>query len=477
MRSHRQPTRTRRYLAPAAVFGLALCMTPVCAMAADAGRTVSNAELLERIDALEKELKSLRKDTRVLEVSDEERKKERPTAGYRDGFFVDSKDGKYKLKVGGYVQADSRWALDEADNPTVDAFTIRRARLDIRGTVAEWFDFRIMPDFAGSSLVLQDAYVDHKFAPWAVLRAGKFKSPVGLDRLQSGSSMTFIERSLVDNLIPNRDLGLQLYGDFRQGEIGYQLAVLNGVVDGGSTDTDVNDAVDVAARVFAHPFRNTSVVPLQGLGVGIAGTYGQEQGTAASPQLPQFRTSSRNSYFRYSADSPATAAGTTVADGTHWRVTPQGYYYWGPFGSLFEYGISSQDLRKGAATATTRNDAWQVRASYVLTGEANTYKGVSPENPFNFGGGGWGAWEMALRYANLDIDGETFTKGFADNTRSVSEIDSITAGVNWWLNRNILWQLNYEHSEFAKGKVIAPPSDDKDRDSEDLFLTRIQLLF
>jgi phosphate-selective porin OprO/OprP len=450
-------------------------MTPVCAMAADAGRTPSNAELLERIDALEKELKAIRKDTRVLEVSDEERKKEKPTAGYQDGFFVNSKDGKYKLKVGGYVHADSRWALDEADNRTVDAFTIRRARLDIRGTLAERFEFRLMPDFAGSSLVLQDAYVDHKFAPWAVLRAGKFKTPYGLERLQSATSLTFIERSLVDNLVPNRDLGLQLYGDFRQGEIGYQLAVLNGVVDGGSTDADVNDAVDIAARVFAHPFKNTSIVPLQGLGLGVAGTWGEEQGTAASPQLPQFRTSSRNSYFRYAADTPATAAGTTIADGTHWRVSPQAYYYWGPFGSLFEYGLSAQDLRKGDTTGTTENDAWQIRASYVLTGEANTYRGITPDNPFNFGGGGWGAWELAFRYAQLNIDGETFTDGFANRKSSASQIDALTAGINWWLNRNILWQLNYEHAAFEDGAA----TDDvlRDRDPENVFLTRIQFVF
>jgi phosphate-selective porin OprO/OprP len=471
MRPHRPPTRAHRYLAPAAVFGLALCMTPVWAMAADAGREPSNAELLERIDALEKELKALRKDTRVLEVSDEERRKEKPTAGYQDGFFVHSKDGKYKLKVGGYVHADSRWAVDDSDNPTVDSFTLRRARLDIRGTLAERFDFRLLPDFAGSSIVLQDAYVDHKFAPWAVVRAGKFKTPYGLERLQSATSLTFIERSLVDNLVPNRDLGLQLFGEFRQGEIGYQLAVLNGVVDGGSTDVDGNDAVDIAGRLFAHPFRNTSIEPLQGLGFGVAGTWGEEQGTPASPQLPQFRTSSRNSYFRYAADNPATAAGTTVADGTHWRVSPQGYFYYGPFGSLFEYGISSQDLRRGATTGTTENHAWQARASWVITGEDNTYKGIAPENPFNFGGGGWGAWEVAFRYANLDVDGETFAKGFADNLRSVSEIDSLTLGLNWWLNRNILWQLNYEHSEFSKGVATG------DRDDENVFLTRAQLVF
>jgi len=243
------------------------------------------------------------------------------------------------------------------------------------------------------------------------------------------------------------------------------------VPDGGSGDADVNDAVDVAARIFSQPFVNTTLEPLRGLGIGVAGTYGEEQGSASSPQLPQFRTSSRNVYFRYAADNPATAAGTTIASGQHWRVSPQGYFYYGPFGSLWEYGYSSQEVRKDVVTGTVDNTAWQVRASYLLTGEDASYKQIVPKNNFGFGTGGWGAWELAFRYANLDVDGAAFTKGFADPTKSVSEIDSVTAGLNWYLNPNILWALNYEHSWFDRGVKVG------NRDPENVFLTRVQFLF
>lgn len=437
----------------------------------------TQAELLERIEKLENELKQLHKDTRTLEVSDENRTKAKPVAGYQDGFFLNSPDGKtFKLKVGGYAQADSRWATDEADNPTVDSFTIRRARLDIRGTLWDRFEFRMMPDFAGSTLVLQDAYVDSKFAPWAVLRGGKFKTPYGIERLQSATNLLFIERALPDNLVPNRDLGVQLYGDVRQGEFGYQVAVLNGVVDGGSTDADLNDAVDVAARLFSQPFRNTTIKPLWDFGLGVAGTWGKEQGTASSPQLPQFRTSSRNVYFRYNQDNPATAAGTAIANGDHWRVSPQGYWYWGPFGSLWEYGISDQEVGKNGATSWIENTAWHARASWLITGETANYKQIVPNKPFDFGGGGWGAWELAVRYASLDVDGKAFTGGYADPTKSVSQIDSITAALNWYLNKNVMWALNYEHSDFDGGAKDAAGGV-RDRDPENVFLTRMQFVF
>jgi len=480
MKSQRIVFRVPGLLAAVAVAGMALSAGPAAAQTSGATKSrasapISDAELQERIDDLEKQLQQLRTDTRVLEVSDEEQKKARPVAGYsaKDGFFLNSPDGRaFKLRVGGYSQADSRWTLDERDNPSTDAFTIRRARLDVRGTIAERFDFRIMPDFAGSSLVLQDAYVDHKFAPWFVLRAGKMKSPVGLERLQSGTNLLFMERSHADSLLPNRDLGIQIGGDIHQGEFTYQLAVLNGVVDGGSTDADVNDAVDVAARVFGQPFINTTIEPLRGLGVGVSGTYGKQQGTASSPQLPQFRTSNRSTFFRYSQDNPATAAGTTVANGEHWRVSPQAYYYIGPFGSMFEYSISDQELSRGAVQASTQNHAWQLRGSWLLTGEKANYRQIVPNNNFNFGNGGWGAWELALRYSNLDVDDDTFSKGFADPARSATEVDSITTAINWYLNTNVFWTINYEHNIFEGGAAGG-----SDRDNEDAFLTRIQFVF
>lgn len=478
MRSPSFVPRVPRLLTAVIVLAAGCCVMgamPAAAQSNAASRSsgaAADPEVEKRIQDLEKQIQQLRTDTRVLEVSDEERKRAKPQVGYQDGFFLTSTDGKsYRLRLNGYAQADSRFATDDSENPTVNSFQIRRARLDIRGTVAERFDFRIMPDFAGSQLVLFDAYADARFAPWAVLRVGKFKVPYGLERLQSATSLNFIERSLADNLVPNRDVGVGLFGDVHRGEVNYAVAVTNGVPDGGNGDADVNDAVDVVGRLFTQPFLNTAYEPLRNLGFGVAASYGKEQGTASSTQLPVYRTSSRNIYFRYVSDNPATAGGTTVASGDRWRVSPQAWYYYGPFGALFDYAMTNQEMAKGAVTATTFNTAWELQGMYVLTGERPSFQGVVPNNNFDFGRGGWGAWALLFRYANLNVDGETFTKGFADPTKSVSEIDSYTAGLNWYLNRNILFQLNYEHSDFEKGVKTG------NRDPENVFLTRVQFLF
>ena len=63
-------------------------------------------------------------------------------------------------------------------------------------------------------------------------------------------------------------------GDFLDGILSYAVGAFNGVSDGGSGDFDTSDdEKDIAARVFAHPFKNSTISGLRGLGLGVAGTY------------------------------------------------------------------------------------------------------------------------------------------------------------------------------------------------------------
>src|SRR5207248_1702401 len=93
----------------------------------------------ERIKELEDALQQLKKDTRGLEVREEERSSIKPVAGWQDGFFIQSPDAAFKLKLGGYAQYDGRFFLDEDRSTT--QFLFRRIRPDIRGTVFKYFDF------------------------------------------------------------------------------------------------------------------------------------------------------------------------------------------------------------------------------------------------------------------------------------------------------------------------------------------------
>lgn len=434
----------------------------------------------DRIKQLEETVERLKKDERQVEVN-VENQNAKPLAGWslKDGFTLTSPDGWYKLRIGGYTQADGRFFINDKANQETNTFLFRRARLDVSGTVFKYFDFRLLPDFAqpasSNSVVLFDAYVDANYIPEAKLRVGKFKPPVGLERLQGAPYISFIERAQPTNLVPNRDFGLQLFGDLLDGALGYQVAVVNGAPDNSNpTSVDINDDKDFAGRIFALPFKNLDIDPLKGLGLGFAGTFGRESANAGTPDLPSFKTFGQATYFQYSgavaATSTAPARGPTIANGHRDRWTPQVYYYWSSFGLLGEYVNSTQGVIRDNKTGRISNNAWQVAGSYVLTGEQASYKGVNPAEPFDPFNRKWGAWEVVARFSQLNIDSDAFSGGFASAATSANRDNEAAFGFNWYLNRNIKLSLDYAQSQFHGGGAK------QNRPNEYAIVGQVQLL-
>jgi phosphate-selective porin OprO and OprP len=310
---------------------------------------------------------------------------------------------------------------------------------------------------ANNNAYLQDAYFTARWFPEFQFIGGKMKEPVSLERLQSGANLLFVERGYTAQLAPNRDVGFAFQGDLF-GSLSYQLGAFNGVADGGSADIEsADDEKDVVARLFAHPFRHTEIEPLKELGIGVAGSYGNQEGA-----LRSFVSAGQQRIFAYESSA--------VADGNHWRVAPQGYWYWGPFGVFGEYVVSNQELVNGAAPDQVEHTAWQVAASYVLTGEKNSWRGITPKRPLSLQHGGWGAFELAGRIQQLDFDDDTFPT-FASAASNASEANSWAVGLNWHLNRNFKLQVNYEQTDFKGG------TSELLRDGERIIFTRAQISF
>ena len=438
----------------------------------------SNETLLRRIVELEQQVKVLgRKDEIAEETAAEKARTAASVSSGAGGFQIRSADTNFVLKLRGYVQVDSRWFVrDDGGSASNESFLLRRVRPIFEGTVFDKFDYRLMLDFGSgvtannaNNAYVQDAYVNARLWPQFQVQAGKFKAPVGLERLQSGANLLFVERAYPTQLLPNRDVGLQLHGDIGSGLLNYAVGVFNGVPDGGSGDIDrTDDGKDIAARIFAHPFKNTNIEALQGLTIGVAATFGNQEGTPRSYVTPGQQT-----LFSYLAGTGTNAV--TSTDGTVWRVSPQAYWYWRSFGVLAEYAISSTEVARtgGGVTASDRlqHSAWQVAASYFLTGEDNSFKAVTPLKPFTLGGDGWGAWEVAARVSQLKLDDDTFPLYSNPNT-SAREALSYAVGLNWHLNRNFKVSLNYEHTDFEGGD-----SNPLLANGEDVILTRAQIAF
>jgi phosphate-selective porin OprO/OprP len=283
--------------------------------------------------------------------------------------------------------------------------------------------------------------------------------PFGLERLQSATAILFIERTLASTLAPIRDVGVQLHGELGGGVAAYAVGVFNGAaLDGASADTDLNDGKDVAGRLFLQPFKKSKTKTLAGLGFGIAASTGKQEGVL----LPVLRSPGQLVIFNY-------VAGVS-ADGTRTRFTPQASYGIGPFRLIGEYVRSSQDVRKEAATTRVAHDAWEATAAFVLTRETPTPAGVTPKSPFAKGKG-WGAFELAARYSELDVDDAVFARGLADPARSASRARALGFGLNWYLTKNVKYVANYERTSFEGGRTGG------DRETENAVFFRAQLAF
>jgi phosphate-selective porin OprO and OprP len=374
----------------------------------------------------------------------------------KDGFILKSADQKFSIRFGGYVQGDSRFLVDDDSHAALDTFFLRRARPLIEATFYKSLTFRFLPDFGQGTTSIQEAYGECNYYPHAKVRVGKYKAPVGLERLQSATALLLVERGMPTNIVPNRDVGVQLAGDLKDALVTYAIAVMNGVPDGGSTDLDVNDGKDVAARIFFNPNAKASL--LAGAGFGIAGTYGKQE-----KNLPNYKTPALATFFAYNLDS--------AADGTIYRVSPQFQFYNGPVSIISEYVLSSEEVRNPTRFSKIQNTAWQIAGGILLSGDRATPKPLDPKNTFDPGQGTWGAWQLAFRYSALDIDEDAFAFGFADPTKSARSAKEFAAGLNWYWNRNMKLVFNYDYTKFEGGAASG------DRETENVFLSRLQLAF
>ncbi|MGH7509003.1 MAG: OprO/OprP family phosphate-selective porin [Gemmatimonadales bacterium] len=381
-----------------------------------------------------------------------------------NGFSIESADGNYSLRLRGYLQSDGR--LFPGPETGTDNLLIRRARPILEATAGRYFDFRLMPDFGGTSPAIFDAYWEGRFAPQLRVRAGKFKPPIGLERLQSATDIAFAERGLPTNLVPSREVGLQVAGDIGEGLLAYQVGVFNGVPDLANGGDDPSDAKDFAARIFVQPFKTGA---LRELGIGVAGSTGLERGSTGAPALPSYRTPGQQVFFRYT-NSSSNPAGNAFADGKRLRLSPQGYFYTGSFGLLGEYVVSRNEVTAAGLTSELGHTAWGATGSFFLTGEKAGFRSPAPRRPFDLEDGGFGAVELVGRYGELELDEASFPAYAAIGT-SAAKASSWGLGVNWHFTRAVRIAVNYERTSFRGG---APTGD---REPEDAVITRFQTSF
>ena len=373
--------------------------------------------------------------------------------------------GTTTFKVRGVIDADyvafnERRGGYDFNNGTA----FRRARLGFEGTAFKDFNWRIEADFAGNSVNLQDAYVQYVGFKPLQITLGQHKAPFGLESNNSDNYNVFLERGIFNvaasNLGAERKIGLSL------AYVKPNFTAIAGVFG-------ENESIGRAADQTAPVTPNAADTPDEGWGFNARATW--------EPLLAERRIVhlGAGAYWRTGLRS-ATAIGARISDRPNVRVdngniidsgviadADTAFYagaeaaaVLGPLTVAGEYGRLSID-RQGAVPSADF-DGFYVYATYFLTGESRPFKNgnfdrVKPIE--NFGRGGLGAWELAVRHDRADLS-ETPT------ARAGNKAHSWTAGLNWYWNPNIKLQFNYIRfsgdntpldpvGAIAKGDVLA----------------------
>jgi phosphate-selective porin OprO/OprP len=421
-------------------------------VAAPALHAQSNDSLQRQIEALDQKIRIIERQAENAQAEAKAAAAKTPKVNAAPGNLgFTSADGAFGIRFSGFNQISGRVFTSEPAAPENQAHTLglRRVQTDVRGTAFRNFGWRVHTNWAGNSVNLLDVQLDWNLWPEFNLSVGKMKPPTGLERLLSSPRAPFIEGSFVTALQPNRDIGVQASGNIGKGFLQYQAGLFNGANDNQDYAAEVDGKKDFHARVFAHPFNNGSDA-LKGFGLGISGSYGERQNSGTLTAIP---TPGRQNFQPFTNDT---------LDGTLYRISPQAYYYVGPFGLIAEYTQTTQAVRNGANTADLTNAAWGVTGSWVLTGEKNSYRSgprVAKANNWP-NGSDFGAIELLARVHGITIDDAVAgTFGPTNQNHGIESALSAGGAIGWYLNNSFKIFVSYEHTAFTN--VSAAPADRK----------------
>jgi phosphate-selective porin OprO/OprP len=371
----------------------------------------------------------------------------------KDHAFLRSEDGAFETQIGGYGQLDFR-GYGSGDHPP-NTFLLRRARISLEGKLQRYFDFRIEGDFADTATALRDMYVNiHRIDEFQV-RFGQFRVPISQEEMRSDNLQDFVERSLVNNLVPSRSPGVGVSGSIDKGVFEYQLGAWNGK---GLLAANNNGTPESALRVRFNPWKHSEAFLAKGFIFGGAVTQGRSAGGLSVRGLTESR-----SFTFFTPDT---------INGKYTRANAEMTWMLGPAAIRAEYDQTNQ--RRDNLGPGGRNlpgvvaKGYLAQMTYLLTGEEKPEVGiVAPRNNlFSDGSGrqGLGAWELKFRYANLQI---------ADGTPKSNRAETFFFGTNWYMNRYVRYVLDLGIERFKDVARTPRPGD------SNLFvvLSRIQVAF
>jgi phosphate-selective porin OprO/OprP len=399
-----------------------------------------------------------------------------PVIATADGRFTASLIGVMQFDAADYFQRDAgsltvdlRRAGAAGDTARArnlaDGTTFRRARIGIAGKAFGDFEYTVLYDFGGSGVEdnghVQELWLQYSGWKPAHFRVGAFAPFIGLEDAGSTNGMMFLERpTSVD--IARSVAG----GDFREAA---QVAFTGKqwFLSGAITGRLVNTAGSSAVQPYQNPLgfiARGGVLPIRTkndiLHLAVHGSYvdhpantggpDRAAGSVESPVQFRERPELRVDGTRL-IDTGAIDAIHSYSAGAEFAAQHKNFQLQAEYERL---GI----IRRNSLLPDPHFHGYYVEGSWMITGEQRRYNdgnyafdGPQVRGSFDPSVGNWGAWELALRWSDTDLNYHQGDEGKALPVGGVrgGEQKILAAGVNWYLNSIARIMFQYQHVDLV----------------------------
>ncbi|HEY0300421.1 MAG TPA: porin [Rhizomicrobium sp.] len=380
---------------------------------------------------------------------------------------VTSSDGRFSLAIRAIGQYDLAYFMQgagarqfaAANGPDLSSGgNWRRAQLGIQGKVFGDWNYFLNYDFGGGASSgnelqgrIQQAYVEYAaLAPW-YFRVGAIPVSSNLEDATGAGDVIFLERNAPSDL--SRSLAA---GDGRDAiAVVYAADTLfASLAYTGNKVAETTLFFDEQQAVVARGAKLFSIDGDTKVLVSGAGSW-VFRGPDATAGAGSARNITLQDGPELTEDDNSIRLVTTGALNTSsaWNYGLEAAGEWRNFyaqAGYFGFGVDQM-----AAGAPTLNfDGWYAQATWIMTGESRPYNVANgafanpkPRIPFSLDGWGPGAWELAARYSDLDLNDHAGVLGAALPAGGIRGGDQriVTVALNWYPNNALKFSLQWQN--------------------------------
>lgn len=342
------------------------------------------------------------------------------------GIEISTYDGRFSGKIGGQIMLDAAHYEEDRNKEALgDGTEFRSLRLELGGRLAGDWEYEMEVDFSDNDTDVDNAFVRYAALEPTTLTLGQFKEPFSLEEQTNRKFLTFMERSLANELVPRRSIGLGAasHGDAWTGAIG---------LFGEDVNDDPEDEGDegwgVTSRVTVAPVHGERRV----LHLGASLSY-RELDDARELRFRTGPESHITERTYLDTGKIKKSDGIDDVDGLL-RYGLEAAAVLGPFSVQGEYIAADVEREPGEDNDDVSFNGWYVFGSCFLTGESRNYGKeagrfgrITPRSKY-------GALELGVRYSRLDL---------TDGPIAGGEGSNITLGLNWYINERLRLMANY----------------------------------